>query len=80
MSSAIAQLVEQKTVNLLVAGSSPARGASLNYILFESVSTCFLALSVYLFDVSFGWSGKDVLRTTAIDSARPKDSYETRVI
>ena len=27
LSSAIAQLVEQKTVNLLVAGSSPARGA-----------------------------------------------------
>jgi hypothetical protein len=35
LNSSVAQLVEQLTVNQLVAGSSPARGAKKDYTAFE---------------------------------------------
>ena len=35
--SSVAQLVEQLTVNQLVAGSSPARGANLIYPVFSTI-------------------------------------------
>ena len=38
--SSVAQLVEQLTVNQLVAGSSPARGANFYYTTFEIPETC----------------------------------------
>ena len=49
--SSVAQLVEQLTVNQLVAGSSPARGAK-NYIAFEIV---FAVTSKDLLNFNF-WS------------------------
>ena len=39
--SSVAQLVEQLTVNQLVAGSSPARGAKKNYFTCETSYTTF---------------------------------------
>ena len=45
--SSVAQLVEQLTVNQLVAGSSPARGA--NFLFNQSFlnSLCFLKLEIF---------------------------------
>ena len=47
--SSVAQLVEQLTVNQLVAGSSPARGAKLIYIAFETSITADCKFLLNLF-------------------------------
>jgi hypothetical protein len=43
--SSVAQLVEQLTVNQLVAGSSPARGAKKNFL--NKILKLFAALKLY---------------------------------
>jgi hypothetical protein len=43
--SSVAQLVEQLTVNQLVAGSSPARGAKKNFL--NKIFKLFAALKLY---------------------------------
>jgi hypothetical protein len=43
--SSVAQLVEQLTVNQLVAGSSPARGAKKNFL--NKILKLFTALKLY---------------------------------
>ena len=43
--SSVAQLVEQLTVNQLVAGSSPARGAKKNFL--NEILKLFAALKLY---------------------------------
>ena len=43
--SSVAQLVEQLTVNQLVAGSSPARGAKKNFL--SKILKLFAALKLY---------------------------------
>ena len=45
--SSVAQLVEQLTVNQLVAGSSPARGATISS---SQVKQCFLVFVGFSFD------------------------------
>jgi hypothetical protein len=51
--SSIAQLVEQLTVNQLVAGSSPARGAKKNYIAFFIENLAFkVSSSLFLSSLS----------------------------
>ena len=45
--SSVAQLVEQLTVNQLVAGSSPARGA--NYPTFSNLDVLFKICSIFSF-------------------------------
>jgi hypothetical protein len=45
--SSVAQLVEQLTVNQLVAGSSPARGAKKNFL--NEILKLFAALKLYKF-------------------------------
>ena len=46
--SSVAQLVEQLTVNQLVAGSSPARGAK-NYIAFDTCKLIFKFFENFIF-------------------------------
>ena len=57
--SSIAQLVEQLTVNQLVAGSSPARGAKKNYAVLDSFLFEFKIFK------SFSFSTSDNLLTKA---------------
>ena len=45
--SSVAQLVEQLTVNQLVAGSSPARGA--NYPTFSNLAALFNICNIFSF-------------------------------
>ena len=47
--SSVAQLVEQLTVNQLVAGSSPARGAKKNYPVFSNILEFFNTPSIFSF-------------------------------
>ncbi len=50
--SSIAQLVEQLTVNQLVAGSSPARGAKNNYAVFDNFLFEFKMFKSLSFSIS----------------------------